>query len=213
MNQTTTLKKRQLQPLNKEELLINQNYVDQSVIENIKSQFQSSNPNQHLELNNFLNERIAYRLLKRFPHVNMFKRKKSDKKMIENNFDLLDPVFNKLKKYFLTEDFQDWIGEITGIDGLLTPHEGKNGFGICLSKNGYFSNIQTEENIYKKLNLHKKIKLILYLNDDWNQLNEGELEFWDKEVKNLSKKLNHSLIKLSFLKLTKIIPTATENYI
>lgn len=35
----------------------------------------------------------------------MFKRKKSDKKMIESNFDLLDPTFNKLKKiYAKTED-------------------------------------------------------------------------------------------------------------
>lgn len=61
MNQTTPLKELQFQPLKKEKKLINPNYFDHTVKKDLKSKFQNSIPNQYLELNNFLNEKIAYR--------------------------------------------------------------------------------------------------------------------------------------------------------
>lgn len=109
-----------------------------------------------------------------------------------NMFEILDnhklERANKLINFCHSKDFLDWLENFTEIDGLICdPH--LTGAGYMRCGNGDSLKIHTDFNWNEKLKLHRRLNVIFYLNSEWDEEWNGDLQLWDKTN---SKKL-HSI--------------------
>jgi hypothetical protein len=81
-----------------------------------------------------------------------------------------------------------WVEELTGIEGLI-PDPYYQGGGLHQIERDGFLKIHADFNWHKKLELHRRINLLIYLNKDWEEDFGGHLELWDKEMKSCQKKI------------------------
>ena len=77
-----------------------------------------------------------------------------------------------------------WLEKITGIQGLL-PDPHLTGAGYSRSFNGDSLKVHTDFNWNDELKLHRKLTLIVYLTEEWQEEFGGHIEFYDDTNKNL----------------------------
>ena len=70
------------------------------------------------------------------------------------------------------------LGTITGIDGLI-PDPYLEGGGLHESDPGGVLAPHTDFHLYRRLDLHRRINLLLYLNPGWRAEDGGGLELWE----------------------------------
>jgi hypothetical protein len=78
--------------------------------------------------------------------------------------------------------FLAFLENMTGIKGLI-PDPYYLGGGIHEVKNGGHLDIHADFNHLAKLNLERRLNLLIYLNRDWQPEYGGQFEIWDKEMK------------------------------
>jgi hypothetical protein len=77
----------------------------------------------------------------------------------------------------------EWISEVTGIPNLIAD-SGLEGGGLHQSGAGGFLNVHTDFSMhhYHK-NWRRRVNLILYLNEGWQEAWGGAIELWDSKMK------------------------------
>lgn len=81
-----------------------------------------------------------------------------------------------------------YLEDLTGIEGLI-PDPYYHGGGFHQIQRGGFLKIHADFNWHRKLKLHRRINLLIYLNQDWKDEYGGHLELWDKETGAQQKKI------------------------
>ena len=83
-----------------------------------------------------------------------------------------------------------YLEKITGIRSLIADHDLGSG-GVHRSSRGGFLNIHADFTVhpYKK-NWHRRVNLLVYLNEKWEDNWGGKLELWDKKMNNCVKKIS-----------------------
>jgi hypothetical protein len=84
----------------------------------------------------------------------------------------------------MTEDteFRDVISDITSIPKLIEDRDLIGG-GLHQITRGGFLDVHIDFNFHPKSRLHRRLNLILYLNEEWKDEYEGYLELWDMDAK------------------------------
>ena len=78
--------------------------------------------------------------------------------------------------------FIGFLEELTGTSGLISdPHF--EGGGLHETKRGGHLGIHADFNIHGALKLERKLNLLVYLNEDWQSEFGGQLELWDRTMK------------------------------
>jgi Rps23 Pro-64 3,4-dihydroxylase Tpa1-like proline 4-hydroxylase len=71
----------------------------------------------------------------------------------------------------------------SGISGLM-PDPYMFGGGLHFTSAGGKLAVHADFNRHPKLNLDRRLNLLLYLNEGWTEDNQGWLELWDREMRN-----------------------------
>ncbi len=87
---------------------------------------------------------------------------------------IFDRVFSELN----CSEFLKWLEDLTGIDQLSGDAELFGG-GLHQSVNGAFLNVHVDYNIHPVTKEHRRINVLVYMNQDWKEEYEGHLELWD----------------------------------
>lgn len=148
-------------------------------------------PFKHIVIDNFLAENIALELYRQFPrptddwykYDNVFEIKRA-----QDNLFKLPEIHKRILADFNTHIFIEEIEKIFGIEGLI-PDPSFRGGGLHQIMHGGKLDIHADFNWHKKLQLHRRINAILYLNKNWSNDWCGHLELWDKEMKRCEKKI------------------------
>ena len=77
--------------------------------------------------------------------------------------------------------FLAFLEEMTGIEGLI-PDPYFAGGGIHVVSNGGHLDIHADFNHHGKLNLERRINVLIYLNKDWREEWGGSFEVWDNDM-------------------------------
>jgi len=85
--------------------------------------------------------------------------------------------------FFNSRPFIQFVEEMTGIQGLI-PDPYFSGAGIHVVANGGHLDIHADFNHLKKINVERRVNILIYLNKDWKDEYGGALEIWDKKVEN-----------------------------
>ena len=87
-----------------------------------------------------------------------------------------------LLTYLAEPLFLEALEKATGIVGLI-PDPYLLGGGIHMTRSGGKLAVHSDFQKHPKLNLDRRLNLLLYLNRGWSDANQGWLELWDVEMK------------------------------
>lgn len=139
------------------------------------------NPFDYWVVDNFLpidsarqlsNEFMDYNYPKWYSYNNPLENKKSC-----NDWWEFPPKTYEFFMHLASSDFVNKLKELTGIENLY-PDIGLHGAGWHIHGTGGKLNVHLDYSLHPKLNLQRKLNLILYLTEDWNPDWGGCLEFW-----------------------------------
>ena len=95
--------------------------------------------------------------------------------------DTLDPKLRSLFYTFNSLPFIRVIENITGIKGLI-PDPYFAGAGFHEITTGGHLSVHIDFNHHKRMGVERRVNMLIYLNDDWQDEYGGQLEFWNKDM-------------------------------
>lgn len=100
-----------------------------------------------------------------------------------NIWNRFPPLTYKTFSNLLSLDFVSTISSITGIESIY-PDIGLHGGGMHMSKTGGSLAVHLDYSIHPKLDLQRKLNLILYLEEDYDPSWGGSLQLWSHDFEN-----------------------------
>ncbi len=159
-------------------------YKDYINIENVKKAFKNYHgafPFDHCVVDNFFKDEVAHKLSSDFPDFDDKIWHQYDNpieiKKVSNLWNIFPPttynVFNDLN----LPEFVSFISDLSKINPLY-PDNGLNGGGWHMLNNGGKLNPHLDYSMHPKVPYQRKINLIIYLNQNWDESWGGELGLW-----------------------------------
>ena len=90
------------------------------------------------------------------------------------------PMTRQIVEELNGPEFIAWLERVTGIEGL-EPDPYLEGGGIHQIPPGGFLKIHTDFNWHKRLQMHRRVNVLLYLNEGWQDDWGGQLELWHED--------------------------------
>jgi hypothetical protein len=143
--------------------------------------YESAEPFRHIVIDDFLDEQFAGALLAQFPAFEKGNNLGDDgapgKKSTFERISRLGAAYQALDSLIKGETFLEFIGRITGIDGLLYDPFYLGG-GTHENRSGQSLHAHVDFNYHPTEGWHRRINLIVYLNPGWNEDWGGNLELY-----------------------------------
>jgi len=99
------------------------------------------------------------------------------------------PFFTRQFLYALnSRTFIEWLEALSGIKGLISDSEFIGG-GLHATMPGGRLGIHTDFNKHQRNGLDRRLNLLLFLNEDWDERWRGHLELWDRDVQRCGRKI------------------------
>ena len=148
--------------------------------------YQTDRPFPHIVIDHFLKESVAKTAMEAFPavkdegwihyvHVN-------EKKHGLNKMELLPEYLQKLIAALNTPPFVSYLSKLTGIKNLIADNSLEGG-GLHQTQRGGFLNIHADFTVHPhKRNWRRRVNLLIYLNENWQEDYRGHLELWSRDM-------------------------------
>lgn len=171
--------------LQKDDLTIDLDHA-REIAERYAANYQAAEPYNHICIDNFFPEDVLERVIDEIAELPMpessFNRAQEKLKTSYNPDQL--PVYTKaLFHAFNSAAFVGFLERLTGIKGLI-PDPYFIGAGIHKVANGGHLDIHADFNHHGKMDLERRLNVLIYLNRDWEEAWGGAFEIWDKKVEN-----------------------------
>ena len=147
--------------------------------------YQSASPFPHIVIDDLLDPAMLRQVAAEYPSLEGFSHFDRDQERLKYQF-VPENIPSALTRNLLAElnsvAFVTFLEKMTGIDGLI-PDPHFTGGGLHLTKRGGHLGVHADFNLHGELKLERRLNLIVYLNDDWDDSYGGHLELWDTEMK------------------------------
>lgn len=87
-----------------------------------------------------------------------------------------------------SQPFLEFLSELTGIQGLM-PDPYFEGGGCHEILPGGYLKVHADFNKHRRTKLDRRLNVLIYLNEDWEEEYGGHFEMWDTEMKHCVKKV------------------------
>lgn len=155
--------------------------------------YSRNTPFPHIVIEDFLRDSWFDAVVAEFPaiaperwtnysHVN-------ERKFANPNYATWGDATRHVASVLNAPSFVDWLGRLTGIDGLIID-ESFEGGGMHQSITGGYLNVHADFTVHPH-NRHwqRRVNLLLYCNTDWRSEYGGELELWTRDMKRCDKRV------------------------
>jgi Rps23 Pro-64 3,4-dihydroxylase Tpa1-like proline 4-hydroxylase len=151
----------------------------------LKGQFASAHPFPHVVIDDVLPPDVLEAVLEEFPEPREARWQTFDQatevKLALADTTEMGPVTRHLLAEFNSQEFVEFIEELTGIDHLI-PDPHYDGGGLHQIRKGGFLKVHADFNWHPGLQLYRRVNAILYLNKEWDPSYGGNLELWDTDM-------------------------------
>jgi Rps23 Pro-64 3,4-dihydroxylase Tpa1-like proline 4-hydroxylase len=140
-------------------------------------------PFPHIVVDNFLPDQAARLAVEKFPFdgADIFSDRAQERSKRQINPDTLDGNLRALFMDFNAAPFIQVVEAFTGIKGLI-PDPWFLGGGFHEIKTGGYLSMHADFNYHKRMNLERRVNVLIYLNDGWEDAFGGQLELWDSRM-------------------------------
>lgn len=159
-----------------------------------QTQYNTNQPIPHIVLENLFNSQILKKAREYFPATNedfpwWVYNNRLEIKLATNKLELLDPIFTEIFNSLNSSKFIRFLENLTGIKGLITdPH--LNGGGLHCIEPGGKLDIHLDSNFHPETKLDRRVNVVIYLNENWKDSWNGQLEFWNPEMNSCIQKIS-----------------------
>ena len=157
--------------------------------EELSGSYCFAEPYPHIVIDNFLPTQLANEILLNFP------RNRNLNSEYENNYagiqehkrqifpNNTNSFCRNIFGFFNSASFLQFLEGLTTIDGIISDSYFNGGGFHEISRGGKLG-IHADFRINEQLHLSRRLNVLIYLNDDWQDEWGGQLEIWDKDMKN-----------------------------
>jgi len=165
----------------------------QSRSEELGLKYKNENPFPHIVLDDFLDKESAASSSKEFmrlssngwTHFAHYNKKTREL----NELDHIPSDTRAIMQSLNSDAFLKFLEEVTGITDLIPDRKIETG-GLLLSERGGFLNIHADFTTHPiHSNWRRRINVLVYLNENWQEEYGGHLEFWSKDMKKCERKI------------------------
>lgn len=136
----------------------------------LHERFASAKPFPYVVIEDFFTEEYARSLVRQFPvpdaslSANLYGA--AGKKAFRHDLTVLEPAFQAAHHLFGSAEFLNWLGTVTGIERLLYDPMNYGG-GTHENYDGRDLRPHVDFNVHPVTKLHRRVNLIVYLNEGW----------------------------------------------
>ena len=164
------------------------NYLDFINLESVEkqiSEYGKNPPFDYVILDDFFNDDVAKNLSDEFPDFNSeiwhgYNNPIEIKKAC-NSWDKFPAITYKVFTMLNSKAFVEFLSSKLLDNKTLYADPGLNGGGWHAHKKGGKLNTHLDYSVHPKLNLQRKLNIIIYINPNWKKEWGGSLGFWDNE--------------------------------
>lgn len=178
--------------------MITSKFLDQSFEKLIQlgkdknAEYLSNAPFPNTYFDNFFNPEELKKVLAEFPTLG----DKNDIKFENpNEFKLASkgeyrfgPQATEFAHFMNSQPMLDFLSQLTGIQNLI-PDPSFEGGGFHQILPGGFLKIHADFNKHRMTGLDRRLNVLVYLNEDWEESYGGHFELWDTEMKGCVKRI------------------------
>ncbi len=153
--------------------------------EALHPQYASADPFPHIMLENFIAANVLRPLLAEWPEGGAkvgYDRAQERLKYEWQPWQLRTPRLRSLLAELNSEPMLRFLEKLTGIQKLIADPYYVGG-GLHETRAGGHLSVHADFNIHKGMNVVRRINLLIYLNDDWDDSWGGHLELWSRDMK------------------------------
>src|SRR5271155_4839619 len=154
--------------------------------------YATATPFPHIYFDDFLPTKAAEAALRDFPEPRQVKWSEFDSPQEKKlAFDVVErlPVAVRDVLYFMnSRPMLEFLEILTGINGVI-PYPYYVGGGLHQIKPGGKLAVHADFNHHKRLNLERRINVLIYLNKDWKEEYGGHFELWNKDMTRAEQKI------------------------
>lgn len=151
----------------------------------LAERYQTNQPYPHIVVDNFLDADFLRQLAAEFPAIsgqNCFMREQERLKFQFRPEECEGPLTRMLFAELNSRAFLTFLSEMTGIKGLIAdPYFA--GAGLHETLRGGHLGIHADFPRHEEMHVNRRLNLLIYLNEDWQDEYGGALELWDKKMR------------------------------
>ena len=176
--------------------------------QSLKSEYQKNVPFPHIVVDDFFREDFLSSVLDDFSdlskeNTNVYDNKKENKFAHNNYADWGRPCLD-LVHFLNGAEFLGFLQKISGIPETLISDPYLLGGGKHETKKGGFLKIHTDFNKHSKIDMDRRLNVLVYLNKNWQDDWGGNFELWDKEVSHCQKTISPKFNRLVVFNTTDV---------
>jgi len=179
-------------------------------IDALHKNFVTTQPFNHIEINNFFNPEILDEVLKEFDKENfsLWDKREHENTQVKwrtnwsDDEEVPSTTFS-LISFLNSGNFLRFLSKLTGVEGIISdPYLTGGGFNQINS--GGVLAVHADGNWHDLMSVHRRLNVIIYLNKEWQDDWNGHFEIWsrteDNKPKECVKKIKPDFNKLVIFK-------------
>ena len=156
--------------------------------------YASATPFPHIVMDGFLPEEVIRKARAGFPSQmlksdRVFDMQYAGQQKRQILPEECDPSTRDMFYFFNSKPILQFLEGLTGISGLI-PDPYFSGGGYHEISRGGLLGIHADFRVHNELNLERRLNLLVYLNDPWDESWGGKLELWDREMKHCERAIS-----------------------
>jgi len=159
----------------------------------LRDNYVHAEPFSHIALDRLFDDAILDCVLREFPTPDAMPWRRFDNAFEKKlGYFHAQSTISKTIRDFLNDmnsfEMLLWLETLTGIEGLI-PDPYFGGGGLHQIEPGGFLKVHADFNVHPKLNLDRRLNMLIYLNRDWKDEYGGHLELWSKDAREWRKRI------------------------
>ena len=157
--------------------------------EALREKVRSSRPFPHFCIDNFLKPEFAREVLQCFPdiatanQIGVSRPSVNETKKVQiTDSKRFGPALQKLNELLASKEFLDFMSYVMDIPNLVADAELIGG-GLHQTGSRGLLDVHVDFNYIKDRALHRRMNILIYLNEGWKPEWGGEIELWDENVR------------------------------
>ncbi|NJS13576.1 MAG: 2OG-Fe(II) oxygenase [Sphingopyxis sp.] len=161
----------------------------------LQSQYVGAEPFPHIVLDDFIDQDLLRGLIREWPEAGAnigYNRSQERLKYEWQPVNLVSPRVRNFLAEMNSAPMLAFLEALTGIDKLIVdPHF--MGGGLHETKAGGHLGVHADFNINKRINVVRRLNLLIYLNEHWDPAWNGALELWERDMSGRAKSVQPEL--------------------